>query len=200
LFGDAVAVRIVAAAGIYQDKQTAELKELGKTTLAGYLGAPLAARIAALVPADKPLYLLGIVPTEQPDVLDVGVVGAAKASLEFPVDQTKLIVGGFYDIIAGNEKADPGGPKRIFDEFAKAWKLGAITGIKLLMLLSVYLGLFNLFPLPALDGGRLVFLSYELVTRRRANPKIEAMVHMAGIMVLLVVMVLVTLHDFHLWI
>ena len=70
-----------------------------------------------------------------------------------------------------------------------------MQGIKLLMMLSVYLGLFNLFPLPALDGGRLVFLGYELVTRRRANPKIEATVHMAGIMVLLVVMVLVTLHD-----
>ena len=65
------------------------------------------------------------------------------------------------------------------------------------MMLSVYLGLFNLFPLPALDGGRLVFLGYEMVTRRRANPKIEATIHMGGIMVLGVVMVLVTLRDFH---
>jgi regulator of sigma E protease len=65
------------------------------------------------------------------------------------------------------------------------------------MLLSVYLGLFNLLPLPALDGGRLVFLTYELVTRRRANPKIEAMTHMGGIMVLGVVMILVTLRDCH---
>ena len=65
------------------------------------------------------------------------------------------------------------------------------------MLLSVYLGLFNLFPLPALDGGRLVFLGYEMVTRRRANPKIETMVHMGGILILMVVMVLVTLHDFN---
>ena len=73
--------------------------------------------------------------------------------------------------MTGNEKADPGGPKRIYDEFAKAWKLGFVTGIELLMLLSVYLGLFNLFPLPALDGGRLVFLGYEMVTRRRANPE-----------------------------
>ena len=80
-------------------------------------------------------------------------------------------------------------------EFRKAFETGFVQGIKLLMMLSVYLGLFNLFPLPALDGGRLVFLGYELVTRRRANPKIEATVHMAGIMLLLIVMVLVTLHD-----
>jgi len=144
-----------------------------------------------------PMYLLGIVPIDRADVLDVGLGSALVGSLEYPIEQTKMIAGGLYDIFRGKEEADPGGPKRIFDEFAKAWALGPVTGIQLLMLLSVYLGLFNLFPLPALDGGRLVFLTYELVTRRRANPKIEAMVHMAGIMVLGVVMILVTLRDFH---
>ena len=82
-------------------------------------------------------------------------------------------------------------------QVARGMDLGFLTGLQLLMVLSVYLGMFNLFPLPALDGGRLVFLGYEMVTRRRANPKIEAMVHMAGIMVLGVVMILVTLRDFH---
>jgi regulator of sigma E protease len=141
--------------------------------------------------------LLGIVPSPAADALDIGVIDAAQGAIEYPILQTKAIAAGLYDIIRGKEDADPGGPKRIYDEFAKAWELGFDTGVKLLMLLSVYLGLFNLFPLPALDGGRLVFLTYELVTRRRANPKIEAMVHMAGIMVLGVVMILVTLRDFH---
>lgn len=145
----------------------------------------------------EPMYLMGIVPYGQPDTIDVGVLTSARDALEYPVVQTKLIGGFLIDIIKGKEEADPGGPKRIYDEFAKAWEHGVVTGIKLLMVLSVYLGLFNLFPLPALDGGRLVFLTYELVTRRRANPKIEAMVHMAGIMVLGVVMILVTLNDFH---
>jgi len=84
---------------------------------------------------------------------------------------------------------------RIVEEFQNAFETSFVSGIKLLMLLSVYLGLFNLFPLPALDGGRLVFLGYEMVTRRRANPKIEAMVHMSGIMILGIVMILVTLND-----
>jgi regulator of sigma E protease len=145
----------------------------------------------------EPMYLMGIVPILEPDVIKVGMFTALGDSLQYPIAQTQMIAGGLYDIITGKEEADPGGPKRIYDEFAKAWKLGFVTGIKLLMLLSVYLGLFNLFPLPALDGGRLVFLTYELVTRRRANPKIEAMVHMGGIMVLGVVMILVTLNDFH---
>ena len=143
----------------------------------------------------KPVFLLGIV--QQADLVDVSLIDAAGAALIYPIDQTKMIVGGLADIISGKEKADPGGPIRMVDEFQKAFSNGLVTGIRLLMLLSVYLGLFNLFPLPALDGGRLVFLGYEMVTRRRANPKIEATVHMGGIMVLAVIMVLVTLHDCH---
>jgi regulator of sigma E protease len=143
----------------------------------------------------KPAYRLGVI--QQADVEDVGIFTAAGAAFVYPIEQTKMIVGGLYDIITQKEKADPGGPIRMVDEFKKAFSNGFVTGIRLLMLLSVYLGLFNLFPLPALDGGRLVFLGYEMVTRRRANPKIEATVHMGGIMILAVVMVLVTLHDCH---
>jgi regulator of sigma E protease len=149
------------------------------------------------IPNDmEPKYLLGIAPEASPDTIDIGVIGATREAILTPVTVTKGIGNMFYKIINREEDADPGGPKRIVDEFAKAWKLGWVTGITLLINLSVYLGLFNLLPLPALDGGRLVFLTYELVTRRRANPKIEATIHMAGIMILLVVMVLVTLRDF----
>ena len=144
-------------------------------------------------------FLVGIAPSEQADFIHVGVAGTLGAALEYPVDKTKEIVAGLYGIFRGTEQADPGGPKRMFDELAKAWQISWVAGLELLMLLSVYLGLFNLFPLPALDGGRLAFLGYELVTRRRANPRIEAMVHLGGIMVLGVVMILVTLHDFSLF-
>jgi regulator of sigma E protease len=145
----------------------------------------------------KEIYLLGIRKTVQADTVQIGVFDAAGRALYYPIAQTKFIASNLYDIITGAQKADPGGPKRILDEFSKHFKAGIVRGIELLMMLSVYLGLFNLFPLPALDGGRLVFLGYEMVTRRRANPKIEAMVHMGGIMVFAVLMILVTLHDFH---
>ena len=145
--------------------------------------------------AGKQMFLLGIRPSARPDVKNVGVFEAAWHALKYPVEQTEVIAGGLYGIIVGTEKADPGGPVRIVDEFRKAFTYSLVEGLKLLMVLSVYLGLFNLFPLPALDGGRLVFLGYEMVTRRRANPKIEAMVHMSGIMILGVVMILVTLND-----
>jgi len=143
----------------------------------------------------KPAFLLGIKPGIQTDKIDIGVIEAAGRALRYPIDQTQVIVVGLYQIVSGQEKADVGSVVRIADEFESAFSISFERGIQLLMMLSVYLGLFNLFPLPALDGGRLVFLGYEMVTRRRANPKIEAMVHMGGIMVLGVVMILVTIKD-----
>jgi regulator of sigma E protease len=140
-------------------------------------------------------FLLGINKIDQADTVDVGVFEAAGAALVYPVEKTKMIATGLWRIVTREEEADPGGFVRIGKEFRNAFELGMVNGIKLVMLLSVYLGLFNLLPLPALDGGRLVFLGYEMVTRRRANPKIEAMVHMVGIMLLGVVMVLVTWRD-----
>src|SRR5262245_34800170 len=141
----------------------------------------------------KPVYPLGT--AQAPDMVDVGVFKAGKDAFVYPGEQTKLILGGLRDIFTGKEDADPGGPIRIVGEFKAAFSRGVADGIRLLMMLSVYLGLFNLFPLPALDGGRLVFLGYEMVTRRRANPRVEATVHMVGIMCLMVLMVLVTYKD-----
>jgi regulator of sigma E protease len=143
---------------------------------------------------DKQVYMLGL-QLSATQVVDVGVGTAAKEAVIYPVRKTKEIAVGLYSLIDHPDQADLGGPVRILGEFQKAFEEGFVWGIRLLMLLSVYLGLFNLFPLPALDGGRLVFLGYELVTRRRANPKIEAMVHMGGIMVLFVVMIIATYND-----
>jgi regulator of sigma E protease len=142
-----------------------------------------------------PVWRIGVRPMEQFVAEDVGILQAARDALAYPVMQTQVITGELWQIIRGKEKAEPSSVVGIASALKDAWKLGAVTGIRLLMLLSVYIGLFNLFPLPALDGGRLVFLGYELVTRRRANPKVEAIVHMAGIMMFGILMVLVTVRD-----
>ena len=145
--------------------------------------------------AGKAVWRVGVAYEKQDVVVSVGVIEAGRQALIYPVKQTRLIGGMLYGIVFGSEKADPGGPIRMVEEFYKAFSAGVVTGISLLMALSVYLGLFNLLPIPALDGGRLVFLIYEMVTRRRANPKIETMVHMAGIMALGVVMLVVLYID-----
>lgn len=67
--------------------------------------------------------------------------------------------------------------------------------VNIAMLLSVNLGVMNLLPLPALDGGRLVFLLVEAVRGKPVPPEKEGMVHFAGFVVLMIVMVLVMFND-----
>lgn len=63
------------------------------------------------------------------------------------------------------------------------------------ILLTANLGVMNLLPLPALDGGRLVFLILEAVRRKRVEPELEAKVHFAGLMLLMLLMVVVMFND-----
>ncbi len=67
--------------------------------------------------------------------------------------------------------------------------------INIALLLSVNLGVMNLLPLPALDGGRLVFLIIEAIRGKPVPPDKEGMVHFAGFVVLMVLMVFVMFND-----
>lgn len=63
-------------------------------------------------------------------------------------------------------------------------------------LLSVNIGLLNLLPIPALDGGRLVFLGYEAITKKKPSPKIETWLITATMLLLFALMIYVTINDF----
>jgi regulator of sigma E protease len=67
--------------------------------------------------------------------------------------------------------------------------------LRLSAILSAALAITNLLPLPALDGGRLIFVLLETVRGRRINPEREGLVHMVGFMVLLGLLVIVTVQD-----
>lgn len=140
-------------------------------------------------------WMLGITPELQADRVDVGVFTAAGHAIAYPVHQTVDYFEGIYQVIKGKEKAQVTGPIGMGSIIKKAIEAGWITAIRLLMLLNVLLAIMNLFPLPGLDGGRLAFLGYELVTRRRANPKVETTVHMVGILILMVILVMVTVKE-----
>lgn len=72
---------------------------------------------------------------------------------------------------------------------------GLYSLLMLVVLITVNVGVFNLLPLPALDGGRLLFLLIEAVTRRKVPAKFEGMVHVVGMVLLLGLMLLVTFSD-----
>ncbi len=75
-------------------------------------------------------------------------------------------------------------------------RLGGVFPIlQLAGFLSIAIGLTNLLPLPALDGGRLMFILVEAIRRRRVDPKKETIVHLVGMALLLTLMVLITVQD-----
>ena len=125
----------------------------------------------------------------------VSVGSAFKEAIVYPYVTSVGILAGLYDVVRGKVSADLSGPVGITKQIAKAADRGVVAFLGMLILLSVYLGLFNLLPLPALDGGRAVFLIIEAVSRRKVNPRIEAAVHTAGVVLLLGVFVVVTYKD-----
>lgn len=97
--------------------------------------------------------------------------------------------------LSSDEAKSIGGPVKIAQTVGQASSFGWPIALNFAAMLSVNLGLMNLLPLPALDGGRILFLGYELVARRPFNPRWEGMVHAAGMVLLLAFMLFITLRD-----
>ena len=67
--------------------------------------------------------------------------------------------------------------------------------LNMAVLLSANLGVMNLLPFPALDGGRLVFLIVEAIRKKPINRNVEGMIHFTGLMFLMILMVVVMYND-----
>jgi regulator of sigma E protease len=120
---------------------------------------------------------------------------AGVMSLVMPYTVVKNSIIGLARVITLKDKPDFGGPVRIVSETSKAAKDGWLSFVFFLGVLSAYLGGFNALPFPALDGGRLAFLGYEAITRRKPNARIEVVVHALGFAMLLTLIAVVTFSD-----
>ncbi len=87
------------------------------------------------------------------------------------------------------------GPAGIVKEVRKRMEQGPRQALMIIALISIYLGLFNLLPVPGLDGGRLVFLGWEAVSRRKVNQRVEQAIHMVGVLALLALIVVITFKN-----
>ena len=90
---------------------------------------------------------------------------------------------------------DMAGPVGIVQLLGEATRSGWYTVLSLCTLLSVNLGVFNLFPIPALDGGRLLFILIEWVRGKPVPPEKEGVVHLVGFGLLMILVVVVTFND-----
>ena len=116
------------------------------------------------------------------------------------VERTLSYIGG---VVSGREAADQlGGPIRIAQVSGQVATEGLASLFSLAAVLSVSIGLLNLFPVPLLDGGHLFFYAVEAVRRRPLNPVVQEWAFRSGLALLLGLMLFVTLNDltsFGLW-
>jgi regulator of sigma E protease len=136
---------------------------------------------------------IGVMPI--PKSIPMSAKDAAVRSVVFPAKVVEALVIGLARIVTGKEKAQLTGPVGIVKETSRAVERSWGDYLYLLGLLSAYLGGFNLVPFPALDGGRLMFLGYEAVTRRRPDARVEASVHAVGLFMLLALILVVSVFD-----
>ena len=144
-------------------------------------------------------------------VLDFYVAGQEKnvltvitKSFSDTVSAVRMVFKSLVGLLTGqfglNEMAGPVGTAQAVTQVAseglkQSFGQGVNSIIYMMLIISVNLGIVNLLPLPALDGGRLVFLLVELIFRKPVPPKYEGWVHAGGMVALLTLMVVVTFND-----
>ena len=121
-------------------------------------------------------------------------------ALSLGIDQTKFIItstlGYLGDVIGGRQKADQlGGPARIGDLAAKVADKSVIDLVYLIGFISVSVGLINLFPIPLLDGGHLLFYAIEAVRRKPLSEGAQEIGFRIGFAVVLMLMIFATFND-----
>lgn len=108
----------------------------------------------------------------------------------------ELVVNMIGTIFAGTFSFDMlNGPVGIYKVTETVASQGILVLMNFTALLSVNLGIMNLLPIPALDGGRILFVLYEGIFRRPLNRKVELNIQLIGVLFVLVIMVLVTWND-----
>ena len=111
----------------------------------------------------------------------------------FIINTTFSAIGGWFT--NGIHQGDVSGVVGTVAITAKMASIGFNNLLLVIVLISLSLGLFNLLPFPALDGGRLVFLLIELIFRKPVPRKVEGAIHMVGLLLLFGLMIIVTFFD-----
>lgn len=127
----------------------------------------------------------------------VNVVNVLKHSVFRSFSTIKVIIDSLKDLVMGRYGAEavsgPVGMAGAVEDAAKTG--GSYSLLYLFTLITMNLGVFNLLPLPALDGGRIIFLIIEAIRRKPVKKEIEGMVNTVGLLALLALMLFVTIKD-----
>ena len=117
-------------------------------------------------------------------------------SFKYTISYARIVWFSLVDLVRGKYSMNEvSGPVGVASALGEATKSGIDVLLPMLCLITVNLGVFNLLPIPALDGGRLVFILFEMIARKPVPQKYESIIHAAGFIILMLFLVFVTLKD-----
>jgi regulator of sigma E protease len=135
--------------------------------------------------------LLGV----QPGRITYPVHTALQKSLGYSWNMGFEILRGLWMVITRQVQSDVVGPVGIAVMAGDALKQGIWSFIAFLGVINLHLGLLNLLPFPALDGGRIIFILAEMITGKKVPEKWESLIHYSGFIILISLIILVTGKD-----
>ena len=135
-------------------------------------------------------YLLGVQPGIKSDFVSMFVGGFTTAA-----DSALRILSALKNLIFQPDLNKLGGPVAIFKASSDAAKNGIENVLYFLAIISINIGIFNLIPIPALDGGKIVLNILEAIRRKPLKQEIETYVTLTGVVIMVVLMIAVTWND-----
>ncbi|HEM6339744.1 TPA: RIP metalloprotease RseP [Streptococcus suis] len=135
-------------------------------------------------------YRIGISP-----ILKTGFVDKIIGGFQEAGATAILIVTALKNLIANFDVKQLGGPVAIYSVSNQAAANGWVSVFNLMAMLSINIGIFNLIPIPALDGGKIVMNILEGIRRKPLKPETESYITLAGVAIMVVLMLVVTWND-----
>jgi regulator of sigma E protease len=139
---------------------------------------------------DQGYYRIGVSP-----FLKTGVVETIIGGFKETGRTALMIVTALKNLIASFDVKQLGGPVAIYNVSSQAAEGGILPVLNLLAMLSINLGIFNLIPIPALDGGKILINLIEAIRRKPLKQEIESYITLVGVAIMLVLMLVVTWND-----
>ncbi len=120
-------------------------------------------------------------------------------SITLGISQTyqvfKMTIMGFVQMFRDSSTEDIGGPIMIASIIGQAARVGILNVLNWTAIISINLGIINLLPFPALDGGRILFIIIEMIRGKAVDPRKESFVHMIGFAILMLLMIFIIYND-----
>ena len=139
---------------------------------------------------DQGYFRLGVSPYLKTGFVETIVGGFQEAGAT-----ALLIVNALKNIIASFDVKQLGGPVAIYNVSSQAAEGGILPVLRLLAMLSINLGIFNLIPIPALDGGKILINLIEAIRRKPLKQETESYLTLVGVAIMVVLMLVVTWND-----